>query len=231
MNIIDENKYIEIKNVLNGCNNIDNAKLLFDIYMISNPETKKIIDATIYGKNYNEQYSYKEFSEIMKKIRSYKYKENCIKFINELYPFKNTNELQLKTLYSIIENKETKKKEKNEELFKDICLQKKDKKENKNSKSCPHCGEEYYGDEYTTYVICGYKDTHNGYNWTGCQKDWCYKCGKKLCKSWNEDKLYLEPNRIHNFDCCVKYANSIEDTYNNYCVCNNKYVNRNKKQI
>lgn len=223
MNI--EDKYEEIKNILYGCNNINNAKFLINIYVGNNPETKKLTNSLLNGKIYHEQYSYYEFSEIMKKISTCEYKDNCINIISELYPFKNINELQLKTLMAIINKKSfhnkkhivTIKKNINDDFF-------------SNSKKCPHCTEEYSGNNSSSYVICGYKDVHNGYNWSGCQKDWCYKCSKKLCKSWNEDKLYLEPNRIHNSECCKKYALANNENYNNYCMCSNKYVNRNKKQ-
>ncbi len=224
MNI--EDKYDEIKNILYGCNNINNAKLLLNIYINKNHEAKNLSISLTNGKAYYEQYSYDEFFEIMKKIKACEYRDSCMNIIKELYPFKNINELQIKTLMSIIDKKPYDKK---------ICQNQKNNLKHTdyidyiNFKKCPHCNEEYNGNNTIIYAICGYKDIHNGYNWTGCQKDWCYKCGKKLCKSWNEDKLYLEPNRLHNSECCKKYALLNNENYDNYCMCSNKYVNRNKK--
>jgi len=72
------------------------------------------------------------------------------------------------------------------------------------TKKCPHCGSLFNGTSDTKYVICGYNE--GGYDWLGCKKDWCFKCGKKLCKSWDDDILYEERNRIHNKDCCLRFA-------------------------
>lgn len=240
MNIIDNDKYNEIRNILLGCKNINDAKYLTGLYLKKNPESKKLVYSLLFGKIYVDCNDLKLFSEIMKKIDECEYQDSCVKLINEFYPFKNNNNIQLKTLVRILNNKkkEIEKKPENYNLIHgfptspQIFFQNnyaKKTKQNENTKYCPHCSEKYIGTETTTHVICGYNDSHQGYNWTGCQKDWCFSCGKKLCKSWNENKLYLEPNRIHNSECCKQYATNICEQYNNYCQCSNKYVNRNRK--
>ena len=40
------------------------------------------------------------------------------------------------------------------------------------------------------YVICGYINSNKGYDWNGCGKDWCAKCNKMLCKSWDLNQLW-----------------------------------------
>jgi hypothetical protein len=247
MNTID--KYNEIKNILLGCRNINDAKFLSGLYLKKNPESKKLVCSLLYGKIYFDCYDFKVFNEMMKKINECEYQENCDKLINEFFPPKNNNNInnnnnnaQLKTLTRILNNKKKESEKKTilgdkinpiHEFLTPPFFNKnnyiKKTKQNEYIKYCPHCSDKYIGSESTTHVICGYNDSHTGYNWTGCQKDWCFTCGKKLCKSWNENKLYLEPNRIHNSECCKQYAANKCEPYNNYCQCNNKYVNRNRK--
>ena len=91
-------------------------------------------------------------------------------------------------------------------------------------KSCPHCKKKFVGSNKTNYVICGYN--YNGYDWKGCGRDWCFKCCKKLCKSWNHDLLYILYNRFHDHQCCKKYALYHQESYDQYCVCVNLNVCR-----
>ena len=92
--------------------------------------------------------------------------------------------------------------------------------ENYLSKNCPHCSNNCKGSIDTTYIICDYDDPLVGFKWNGCGKDWCFFCGKKLCKQWNEDKLYNDENRIHNKECCKKMAKKNGENYEEqYCQC------------
>lgn len=89
-------------------------------------------------------------------------------------------------------------------------------------KNCPHCNMTYTrrSSANTTYLICGYTDTKRGYDMKGCGKDWCFKCGKKLCKSWENDHLYLESNRKHDTECCFKKSIMCDEDHNTeYCHC------------
>lgn len=93
------------------------------------------------------------------------------------------------------------------------------------SKNCPHCEKKIYDYDNKHYIICGY--TEKGYDWIGCGKDWCFKCGKKLCKSWDKNSLFDTINRFHNGKCCKVYAQRHNSNYyNDFCQCLNKYVNR-----
>jgi hypothetical protein len=217
MNIVDENKYNEFKNILNGCQSIGDAKYFAEIYLKQNPECKKLVYALLNGKSYSNKYDFKTYHNIMIKINKCDFQEDCIQIINDLYPNKNENDIQIMTLMRIINNK---KKKDTDKYVKKI-------KSNDIIKHCPHCAEKYVGNLSTIHVICGYKDLHHGFDWIGCQKDWCFVCGKKLCKSWNDDKLFLEPNRIHNSECCKQDAFLNNESYlNHYCQCHNRYVDR-----
>lgn len=219
MDIVDENKYNEIKNILAGCQNMSDAKKITDLYLKKNPSTKKIVYSLFHGKVYNGKYDSKVFRTIMEKIKNFDYYEDCVNMINDLYPNKNDTDVQFMTLIRIAN-----KKKKNTDSEKII----KKTKMSEIIKQCPHCSEKYSGGNNISYVICGYQDTHKGFDWSGCQKDWCFTCGKKLCKSWNDDKLFLEPNRIHDSECCKNYAIKHNESYlNDYCHCTNKYVDRN----
>ena len=88
------------------------------------------------------------------------------------------------------------------------------------TKNCPHCGHFYKTNEKNKiYAICGYS-TNLGYDWTGCQKDWCFQCGKKLCKSWDTHDLNIIENRSHDDKCCKKDAKINKKDYKlEYCQC------------
>lgn len=218
MDIVDENKYNEFKNILNGCQSIGDAKYLAELYLKKNPESKKLVYALLNGKIYSNRYDHKIYRNIMGKVSNCEYQEDCIQLINELYPNKNEADVQVMTLMRIVNAK--KKMLESEKFIRRT-------KQNETIKYCPHCSEKYIGILTITHVICGYKDLQHGFDWIGCQKDWCFVCNKKLCKSWNEDKLFLEPNRIHNSECCKQYASKNNESYlSNYCQCHNKYVDR-----
>lgn len=96
---------------------------------------------------------------------------------------------------------------------------------NNQNKNCPHCNKKNTGNITTNYIICGYGN--KGFDWKGCGKDWCFFCGKKLCKMWNTDMLFNLLNRHHDSKCCKNYALKINDSYpENYCQCTNSNVNR-----
>ena len=221
MDIIDENKYEEIKNILSGCRNINDAKYLVKLYLKHNSELKKLAYSLLYGKIYDDCNDYNTFYEIINRINDSDNNDYCTKMINEFYPYKNSNNIQMKTLNKFINKKKFSKIfESNSENFNFVnnhnphifnINQNKNKKIKQNEiiKNCPHCLIPYIGHDGLTHVICGYHNQHQGFDWKGCTKDWCFSCGKKLCKSWNENKLYLEINRFHDSECCKKYASNV----------------------
>lgn len=94
-------------------------------------------------------------------------------------------------------------------------------------KNCPHCNKKNFGFVNAPYIICGYNT--KGYDWKGCGRDWCLKCGKKLCKSWNIDFLFNKLNRYHDSKCCKNYASKLEYKYpDDFCNCDTEFVNRNR---
>lgn len=97
---------------------------------------------------------------------------------------------------------------------------------NEHHKQCPHCGRvNHFINSVDSYIICGY--SARGFDWKGCGHDWCFDCGKKLCKQWENNSLYVQSNRQHDTQCCTNHARSIGDNFlTNYCQCNNKNVSR-----
>jgi hypothetical protein len=100
------------------------------------------------------------------------------------------------------------------------------------TKKCPHCSHKCSSKKNTEYIICGFGDTgysgkDTGYDWEGCNKDWCFKCGKILCKTWEADQLFLLFNRIHTNKCCKKHAQINNKKYpEDYCQCSNSSIRR-----
>lgn len=95
-------------------------------------------------------------------------------------------------------------------------------------KRCPRCNYATIASEDTEYVICGYVE-NKGYDRKGCGYDWCFKCGKKLCKFWELNNLFDKYNRFHNSKCCKSYAYHTDDIYpDNFCQCKNEHVFRDR---
>lgn len=90
---------------------------------------------------------------------------------------------------------------------------------------CPHCGHSRIKSDQE-YIICGY--TSSGYDWHGCNRDWCGICCKKLCKKWDEDNLFLPINRYHDGNCCKIHSEKTNCSYiDEYCQCSkNNFVKR-----
>lgn len=89
-------------------------------------------------------------------------------------------------------------------------------------KPCPHCGLMKKAPFGTSYVICGVDSrgiTAIDFD-NGCLNDWCFECGKKLCKNWCKDALHNPINREHTSECCSTHAIKNGFTYpDDYCVC------------
>lgn len=89
------------------------------------------------------------------------------------------------------------------------------------TKQCPHCGRETTVDCDICYIVCGF-DPHCKLqpDYDGCSNDWCFKCGKKLCRNWFTDNLFNDINRIHNDICCKNHASNNKFKYpEEYCMC------------
>lgn len=234
MDIIDENKYNEFKNILLGCKNMSDAEYFADLYIKKNPETKKLVMALLHGKKYiSGCRDFRFMQKLIEKCNECQTQDEVIDIIKEHFSHKENNSVQYKTLMRIAKTKklslDTFITHNTRESNNKLVFSRKDKSNNIIVKYCPHpnCGKPYRGSNDTKYVICGYDNDNRGYDWIGCQKDWCFSCGKMLCKIWEKHQLYVDCNRIHDSECCKKHAIDNKKNYPlDYCTCNNKYVKR-----
>lgn len=215
MNIININKYTEFSHILNGCRTILDAVYFANIYSLRNPEMYNIIYSMVYGKRYEKVLDFKTMIIIIETIKNSDNKDSIDNLIYDLIysdAKKTTDPAQIKTIMRLRSSK----------IFiqNDIIVQNHNKNIKLISKKCPHCNNSCLLNENHKYVICGYTDTHTGYDWNGCGKDWCFKCGKKLCKSWIENNLHVEINRTHNKECCHTHSKIHGFNYpDDYCIC------------
>lgn len=201
----------EFQNILSGCKTLIDALYFTDIYSKSVDENNKnLMISIVYGMSFNNNYiDLNTMKEILNNISNISI-ENTDNFT-----INNNDNLQTR-IFMRISNLMNKKYNK---IY--------TKKTKPIKKYCPHCNRKFISNSNIDYVICGLEDEKNGFNWDGCGKDWCFKCEKKLCKSWSTNKLFLNINRVHDNECCKKYAKEYNQNYiNEYCQCKNNYVNR-----
>lgn len=197
-------KYERIKNILSGINNCNDA-----IRMIKylKEDENEIVNNLVRSMKFNSEIlSYNEINERIKEIDNIKYEDEYEKYLNEMKEIININDIvQLNVINRLGNSK----------------IIRKNKTGNPYEKSCPHCGHLMVGTSETEYVICGIKNEIEGYDGIGCLRDWCFKCGKKLCKSWGDDNLRDERNREHNDGkCCKIYSILMKENYEKeYCHC------------
>jgi hypothetical protein len=216
------NVYNKIKYIISGCRTFDDALLMCQPFDF-NKQEKDLIHSVINVKQYNNIIDIRTFLKLMDEINELKYKDDAYETINQIMK-RTTDTIQLKTLMRIANTKQIKP------YF--ISLKEKAHENNINTitKKCPHagCKHEHIGNKNTDYVICGYT-INDGYDWKGCGRDWCFKCEKILCKSWDSDQLFLQFNRIHDQKCCKKHAHNNNNNYpNEYCHCDADYIQRTK---
>lgn len=182
------------------------------------PDIDTTVDATQH-QQLKQRFSISQMVNVVNKLSTLKYKEDCTKYLDDIM---NTNyaidgtgqcQIQMDTVNKIISAKPT------DTSF--ISLPKIDKE-------CPHCGRINTAPLGTKYIVCGI-DTlgilpmDNFEN--VCLNDWCFACGKKLCKNWYKNQLYNEHNRKHDGSCCMEHALKTGGDYpNDYCQCHKKYA-------
>ncbi len=209
-------EYNKYKVVFCGLNNIKDVNNMANLLELNKTE-KIIVNNYFNTMNHQDSLSYIEFIDLINSLKKLKYREDVIEHFYKL-SFKIKDKIQLNTIKRIINSKESKQNPN------DI------KEKNKYSLlkfKCPHCLHYNIINEFQYYAICGYNDIHEGYDWEGCGRDWCVKCGKRLCKKWFENDLFLEENRYHDNECC--YMHSKKNNLNyflDYCHCTEQYVNR-----
>jgi hypothetical protein len=195
-----------------GCRNIMDSFHFVNTF-INNPEfenVKEYSNSMVYGREYTNCVGMLTMLKLLEKVFYCQYREEGNEIIDNNKQY--LSNIQRKSLTRILENKPYKPTE-YENSLQNISI-------NKISKCCPHCGVYNLGDIDKSYAICGFNDDNKGYDWIGCGNDWCFKCGKKLCKNWMKDFLFDPEKRYHNGFCCKEKANNKNENYEeNYCLC------------
>jgi DNA-directed RNA polymerase subunit N (RpoN/RPB10) len=210
--------YKKLSIILSGCNNISDAHDISDRFVDKYPQYKKMITSVINGKKYDNTMSLKSIHGTISDISLLKYAEEVYSLVNNISEGKILSSSQKRTFRRL-------------EKTKDIKPYTSDLTSNNGTahKFCPHCKYKQYASNTTNYIICGYDDNGNGRDLEGCGRDWCFKCGKMLCKKWDDDELYVKIHRVHDSRCCKRYAQYIDKDYEkNFCHCSNYNVNRNE---
>lgn len=218
-----QNIYFLYSNIFSGAKTYNDCIFLSEKLNLSNNE-KDVIVSIINSKKYDKYINKLDMNTLMETIKDIKksiYREEANIKINNI--LKNTSDIaQIKTLTRIA----------NSIPLKPSYISINDLNPNKveyEKKECPHpnCKKTFSYPKNTEYVICGYGN--NSYDWDGCCQDWCFKCGKLLCKSWDDDYLFIPFNQIHDSLCCKKHASVNKNKYpKDYCQCINEHVQRDK---
>jgi len=205
---MDQEIYLQIKTIVEGSHTVLDAIHLSNRLCHKYPEYKDTIMSYIYGAKYTENIDLKTKQSLLNSV--FNDNNNNINFQHD----KIKDEIFDKALIRIRNNKK---------YNNNININNNTLNDNKIiTKKCPHCFHALNADNNTLYVICGYRNQTNGYDWQGCGKDWCFSCNKKLCKSWENDYLQLLSNRKHNNECCKKQAEKYGYNYDKeYCSCLN----------
>lgn len=172
--------------------------------LTENKTERSLLNSLVCDTRYTKTMDHSRFIVYLNVLNTITYYEDALTIIEDIGS-KINDPIQLNIL-NIIINTKSKKHNKVDHFV----IKKKD---------CPHCGRSSYCKSNEQYVICGYT-SNRGFDWRGCGRDWCFKCGKKLCKHWSIDELFNKSNRIHDDKCCKSYANRHNDIYHdNYCSC------------
>lgn len=191
---------------------------IYNIYSskIKDNKIKILMKGFVNTNNNNYCIGVREFINLISKFNKFKYRDDVHELVS--YIFKRTvDQIQRNTVIKIIGYMSPKK----------LNVENKIISVNGNNyieKACPHCNKKVKSTKNTTYIICGYSDT--GFDWEGCGRDWCFRCGLKLCKSWYVNELFVHNNRFHDDKCCKLCAYKNNENYKDtYCKCKKIYVN------
>lgn len=210
-------QYNKLKYNILGSKTKEDAYFILEKYKL---DTKCYILMMSYvnGKKYDHALDNETMKKNIKDIASLKYKEDAYEFISQILLL-TSDIAQIKTFSRIADMKPNKPQH--------ISIKELKQRNNVSNitRKCPHCGYKCSLSRDTIYTVCGYSES--GYDWEGCGKDWCFRCGKMLCKNWEQDQLYLPTNRFHDSKCCKKNAILNGCKYpEDYCRCNNPFVLR-----
>jgi hypothetical protein len=216
--------YKKFKYNIIGSKTREDALYILNKYKLI-PLDYNLLMSYINAKKYDLAFDNMTMIRHIKELHELRYKEDVYEIINNLL-HNTTDVAQIKTFIRIANCKPSRPqhitlKELKQRISEHVII-----------KKCPHCNHKCSTTKESYYVICGYNDTDNGYDWQGCGNDWCFKCGKLLCKNWNRNDLFLITNRIHDDKCCRRHAKEKNKIYpNNYCMCKNIYIHRNNDPL
>jgi hypothetical protein len=211
------NHYNKLKYNILGSKTKEDAYFILDKYK-SDTKCYNLMVSIINSRKYDHALDIRAMKKYIQDISSQKYKEDAYELISQIM-LQTSDIAQIKTFMRIADMKNSKPQ------YISMRELKQRSKQNCIVKKCPHCGYKRSMPRDTTYVVCGYVDS--GYDWEGCGKDWCFKCGKMLCKNWEHDQLYLPTNRFHDSKCCRKHSILNGHKYpEDYCRCNSAFIIR-----
>jgi hypothetical protein len=197
-------KYYKYKKIFEGIDTAD------DIAFLRNECPKDdwaIIDSIIATKEVHNCLGITSLNNIIDVTTKIKYRNDVEKYLSTHMTHERANPYQ-----HVIFEKIKSRKQYNTTYLNSIQLE----------KPCPHCGLINKASLDTEYVVCGVDA--NGIIAIdfehGCLNDWCFVCGKKLCKNWCKHNLHDHVNRKHNGECCRRHANINGGKYpDDYCIC------------
>jgi hypothetical protein len=219
MNI--NNAYNIFKNILGGCKTMVDAIYFVDKIIKLCPESRDLLIGMIHNKKYDKSYDIRSMAHILNQLDLQLYREDIDEFIDKNIKT-HVDLIQLNSLIRLSKFKPIKIHDKQDTQVNVTFNYHQNDVDNENdfiTRKCPHCGIQVRIKSNITYVICGYLDNNKGYDWNGCGKDWCGKCNKMLCKSWDHDQLFITINRQHDKTCCKKYAEDNNLDYELFCNC------------
>lgn len=213
--------YSNYNKVFSGLKTVRDGYKLLEMLKISNKD-RNLLLSIIDNRKYGQQLDFESMIDVIRDLNLCKYREEAYNKISQI--MKMTSEVvQIKTMTRIANSKP----------LMPIYLNIKDVRDTRLDmivKKCPHCGVECSMNNTTEYNICGFDS--NGYDWIGCGKDWCVKCNKLLCKSWDNEQLFISGNQIHDNTCCRKHAQTNNKKYpEDYCQCKNSHIRRDIESI
>jgi len=202
--------YIQLKAIFDGCDTILDAVPFGNAYIENYPHLKSMIISYMNGRTYRDSIDIKTKQNMMRDLDKINNRDEALTYSSKLTE-KTTDDVYRKTLERL-SNRKTYRKHDRQRIKDTPKLI---------TKKCPHCPYAITMPESSQYVICGYHNQNHGYDWNGCGRDWCFQCGKMLCKRWEADCLCLLMNRNHDDECCAKHAKENDKRYpDDYCQCN-----------
>lgn len=199
-------KYYKYKHIFSCLETKDDV----DILRAKCPvEDYPIIDSIVSSITFKQQPGFNATNNLIEKIVKMKYRNEIEKYLLDLNV---THDIVFDSIQQSIFDKIKTRKNYDVSYVHTLLIE----------KPCPHCGLIKKAPFGTSYVVCGVDsrgiisiDFDNG-----CLNDWCFECGKKLCKNWCKDALHNQINRVHSIECCSAHAIENGGTYpDDYCIC------------